>query len=100
MLASAEATLWTAEESLFRPWMISEADRAAIVRRIMEIIEAGKPMEAIAAAAVMIRMDRSNWEAAKVLLQLDGRIGLSEELDRLAAWLDAPEQPVERAIAS
>jgi hypothetical protein len=80
--------------------MISEADRAAIVQRIMEIIETGKPMEAIEAAAVLIRMDRSNREAAKVLLKLDGRIGLSEELDRLAARLDAPEQPAVRAIAS
>ena len=100
MPAGAEATLWTAEESLFRPWMISEADRAAIVQRIMEIIETGKPMEAIAAAMVMIRMDRSNREAAEVLLKLDGRIDLSEELDRLAARLEAPEQPAVRAIAS
>jgi hypothetical protein len=97
-----DAALRIAREAVQGPWNITAEVRRITLDRLGEIMRTGKPLQAIQCAWILLAMERSNRASAELLMKLDTFCGPfdARELQALERWLDAPEQPGLRSVAS
>jgi hypothetical protein len=63
------------------PWDASEEQRRRTVERVVVLVETAEPLLAIKAAMLLLRMDESNRQAAKLLARLEREFGSPDDAD-------------------